>query len=440
MNNALFMLLNMFMIALESIMTILLTNSLFKRRYSKKIHALLATALVVTHNLLLFFISTFSLPKLGLLLILMVLWIKITYRTELGKCVFEAFLLLSYWTIVDNSFIIGSTVLGHGDVQLLSENPYAYYTICYCAKIIEFLGLRILCFWIKNRLSAQEASWTDWLRTLFFPVATLLISLFLAQILYLIPEQAFNLLVCTLILLLADIVSIFLLEHMEKQQAALRDNVILRQNLRQERDGIAAWMDAYKEQRRQSHDFQNQLAVLYGMLESNASREDFSQYLENLLNVELPITLYINTHRSVADVLLSQKSAIAKSKDIKFSTELDDLSVFTLPDDALVIVLSNLLDNAIEACEKISNADRRYILLKMRCEKDASYLYIENSTAEFVKIQDNRVVIPKGHPIERGYGLQNIATMLDRYNAMYAIEYRDADSVFCFSAQFFSND
>ena len=52
---------------------------------------------------------------------------------------------------------------------------------------------------------------------------------------------------------------------------------------------------------------------------------------------------------------------------------LDDLSKFPLADDELIIVLSNLIDNAIEACEKVSDESKRYVLLKMRVEEQASF-------------------------------------------------------------------
>ena len=50
--------------------------------------------------------------------------------------------------------------------------------------------------------------------------------------------------------------------------------------------------------------------------------------VDGLLNTELPKTRYINTNRPIADVLISQKAAIARNKHITLQLHLDDLSKF----------------------------------------------------------------------------------------------------------------
>ena len=156
--------------------------------------------------------------------------------------------------------------------------------------------------------------------------------------------------------------------------------------------------------------------------------------MQTILNIKLPATRYIDTNRPVADVVLSQKSAIAMNKNISFQMQLDDLSQFPLPDDEFVVVLANLLDNAIEACELISNKDLRYILIKIQYSPAVTYLHVENSTATPVTIKNNHIVSHKkvtGH----GYGLQNIRTILERHQSLYTLSYQEDDMIFCFSAQ-----
>ena len=195
-----------------------------------------------------------------------------------------------------------------------------------------------------------------------------------------------------------------------------------------------ALKDAYAEQRKQTHDFQNQLAVLYGLSKHNASQKEFAEYLEKTLSITFPATIYVNTNRLVVDIILSQRYSAAKNKGITFRTALTDLSDFPLPDDALVVVLTNLIDNAFEACE-ILPEDKRSVLLKMQNTEDSAIIYIENPTLHPVKIRNNRIMTTKPNPIEHGYGLKNVCTLLNRYDADYAMHYDSSSSVFCFSAQ-----
>lgn len=153
-----------------------------------------------------------------------------------------------------------------------------------------------------------------------------------------------------------------------------------------------------------------------------------------MLAADVPGVLYINTHRTAVDITLSHKVPLARDKDIDFQFQLDDLSAFPLPDGALVVVLTNLIDNAMEACEKIPPPDRRRIMLKMKMTRRFGILNIENTTAGPVAIRGNTVATTKADPLSHGYGLKNVAAMLEQSGGMWFIEYRAEDSVFRFCA------
>jgi sensor histidine kinase regulating citrate/malate metabolism len=232
--------------------------------------------------------------------------------------------------------------------------------------------------------------------------------------------------------------SIVLLNYLERQQAMVLDNAILRQSLKIESEHIRSLQESYSSQRKQTHDFNNQLAVLRSMAEHNAPQEDFSEYLSHILAIEFPPIIYVNTHRMVVDIILSQKCTFAKNKKIDLELRLDDLSNFPLPDDALVIVLTNLIDNAMEACEKILTPSQRKIILTMHVKPMVSFLRIENTTAEPVHISNNTIATTKTDSFAHGYGLKNVCTMLERHGGTYAMAYRE-DGTFCFSSKISTN-
>ena len=134
-------------------------------------------------------------------------------------------------------------------------------------------------------------------------------------------------------------------------------------------------------------------------------------------------------------MILNQKISEAKSQKINVKTQLDDLMGFPLPDDALVVVLSNLLDNALEACVKIPNECARSITVKMKVGDDSSLLCIENTTSEPVIIRSGIISTTKKSPVEHGFGLKNVCAALDQYNASYVVDYQSDGSKFCFIAQ-----
>ena len=72
----------------------------------------------------------------------------------------------------------------------------------------------------------------------------------------------------------------------------------------------------------------------------------------------------------------------------------------------------------------------------MRTEEAAGFLYLENRTAHDVEILDNKIVAPKNKSIEHGYGLKNVAAILENINALYVFDYNSQKHLFSFSAQF----
>lgn len=428
--------LNYILILFESIMASYLGGCFFKRKYSRGLYVF---AIVIMFILCIVYLKLFgkiTFLKLFAGIILHTVWYRFVFETDLGKSLFLAVFLVSFWYIFDMLCLSGISFLIDMDYSIILSSPYEYFLLCMGIKIFEFFGLVLSCACIKHRNRLWSMAWIDWLRILFFPFSSLLIICVLLGIYHLVPELSDKLMLCALILLFADVMSVFLLDHLENQQVAIRDNVILQQELKIERESISAWVEAYREERKRSHDFQNQLAVLRGMADELGRSDQFVQYLDSLLNVELPKTRYINTNRPVADVLISQKVSIARNKGVNFRIQLDDLSHFPLSDDEIVVVFANLLDNAIVASEKVPDEIERYVLIRAKCTPEVSYLYIENPTTEPVTIKNNRVVVKQCESTGHGFGLQNVTKILDRRHVLYAFVFQPEKNIFSFSAQF----
>lgn len=311
-----------------------------------------------------------------------------------------------------------------------------YYLICYGVKCLELLLTVIIGLFARNRFQFKNTTWKDWLRVTLFPLTTIFCSVTFFQIYEVESNVGTELLLCEITLLFFDVMAIWILDYMDQQQAALQDNIILKRSIKQEKESMEALVEAYSDQRKKTHDFQNQLAVIYGLAQQESPNSEIIKYVEPLLKKELLPTLITKTGRNVVDILLTQKYSVAIKNQISFQMQLSDLSAFPLSDEELIVVLSNLLDNAFNACMAVSSFEERKVLLKMRTEEAAGFLYLENRTAHDVEILDNKIVAPKNKSIEHGYGLKNVTAILENINALYVFDYNSQKRLFSFSAQF----
>ena len=87
-------------------------------------------------------------------------------------------------------------------------------------------------------------------------------------------------------------------------------------------------------------------------------------------------------------------------------------------------MLSNLLDNAIEACEKVQ--EERIIRLKLVREEKEMVVSVQNRVNEPVHIDQNGIIPTiKRDKRNHGIGLRNVQRVLDKYQGMGRKRYED---------------
>ena len=107
------------------------------------------------------------------------------------------------------------------------------------------------------------------------------------------------------------------------------------------------------------------------------------------------------------DMILNEKLKEAKDKkiDMQISTEVFTTLPFT--DREIISLFGNLLDNAIEACEKI-NDKKRWIKIKIKKKNLLLYIEIANALEEMPKQIQKEFVSNKKDNGLHGYGMKNI--------------------------------
>ena len=101
--------------------------------------------------------------------------------------------------------------------------------------------------------------------------------------------------------------------------------------------------------------------------------------------------------------------------------KVNDLSSVSIPTDTLVVLLSNLLDNAIEACQRLEG--RREIVCNI-LQEDALYISIRNTSLP-VMIQKGKLPPSTKRSLEHGYGLSAVVYTLEQLQAEYTFTYQD---------------
>lgn len=186
---------------------------------------------------------------------------------------------------------------------------------------------------------------------------------------------------------------------------------------------------SYRQQQKYMHDYKNQLNCIQGLLEKGQVTESLN-YIEELTGGIRKNTDYIDTNHVIVNVILNQKYQYALENRITMVINVNDLSCLVMKKEDLVILLSNLLDNAIEACKDIA-ADK-IIQLKMVIEEENLILSVRNPMNTLPKVKGKRVLSSKKDKQNHGIGLINVENVVRKNHGTSSIKCEDG--YFSFSA------
>ena len=306
-------------------------------------------------------------------------------------------------------------------------NQRALYTGVLFITLIEFFSLPLILRRFHSPLTerAKPHAWVT--LGVFFPGCTLFI-LFMSKV-----GDPTNTawLVCLAAMCIVDISLLFLLDQLESGIQSREMLAVTRQRAETQASNIKALTDSYSAQRRLTHDFRKYLFTLSNML-ALGKVEDASKYLEQLKVQQTERILLVNSHHPTIDAILNQAGYEAQSNDIDIQFVLNDLSKVGIPVVDLTVVMSNLLDNAIEGCQRLPADQKRRILVKAiytEAQPNSLFFSVMNSSLPLTIVGDH---LPSTkHPPElHGYGLSNVLSILKSYNAEYVMTCEDRHFLF----------
>ncbi|WP_270605487.1 ATP-binding protein [Dorea amylophila] len=176
----------------------------------------------------------------------------------------------------------------------------------------------------------------------------------------------------------------------------------------------------YKEMlksRKVVHDMKNHLLAL----KKYSQEQDWiglNDYLNELSEDMLDYNYQIWTGNRMLDMILNEKLKEAKDKkiDMQISTEVFTTLPFT--DREIISLFGNLLDNAIEACERITDKNT-WIHIKMKKKNQLLYFEIKNTTEHTVQPVPGKFISTKTNGTLHGYGMKNIMDVVEKYRGIF---------------------
>ncbi len=171
----------------------------------------------------------------------------------------------------------------------------------------------------------------------------------------------------------------------------------------------------YEELRKFRHDVKNHMLALNSMCtsEDNSQIKKYLSQLTNEVSSKKPVEY---TGNRELDAVIAPFVLEAESKNIKvqFKGRVSDNVAIDMFD--MCTIISNLLNNAIEACEKIQE-DKRIIEFEIAGYNSQIFISVCNSyDMESIINQKQKFITTKEDKLNHGIGLENVRRTVKKYD------------------------
>lgn len=222
--------------------------------------------------------------------------------------------------------------------------------------------------------------------------------------------------------LAAVIFSLLSVANMEKQRSVneilQRTNEMMEQNYQRMHGDI-------RENAKLLHDFHHHSGAIREMAGQGKTAEIIS-YVDAMLSTAYEEMKLCHSGCDIIDAVINCKAAEARSRHISFHYKVNFSEQAQLASVDICAVLANQIENAFEACEKISEEHKRVVKVEIRQRDGFALFKVTNSTKENPFQENHRLSSTKTDASRmHGLGLKNIRDIAERYSGSMQTEYEN---------------
>lgn len=178
----------------------------------------------------------------------------------------------------------------------------------------------------------------------------------------------------------------------------------------------------YKNTKSVRHDIKKHLAFLKYCIE-NGENKRASEYIGQIIDTSYNKNEFAKSGNIVIDSILNFKIQEAAQKDINVNLSLQIPDDLILSDFDMVVVLGNLLDNAINASGNLEN--NRKININIKYKSSMLFIHVSNTFDGHIMYRGDKIVTSNEDKENHGIGLNNIKSVIDKYDGVLKIQHTE---------------
>lgn len=355
------------------------------------------------------------------------LW-KQYYRDSIFKIGLIYLIFMATATLLDYFTVICIFKLNPQTTIIASaSNTFEVLTTMLCKT--SYIVVILILWRLFKKKTVEYMNIKGWLCTFVFSIFTLVVTVMLAANWSIVQNETQSniLLSISVGLVVMNIFMFYVIHNILETEAETREKDIFKERLTKEIESYHTMEENAAAQRAMIHEFRNVLSVISASVDKGSNEvAELAKREYHKLN---EIGDSINTQNIIVNMVLNAKIKEIRKKRIGVLLDIGDLSGLRMEHEDIIIILSNLINNAIEACEQCQ--DKKIIWIKCMKRESEVLFSVRNTYSIEPIVQNGKYITTKTEDREmHGMGIDNIIRVVENYGGAYAIQAENQEFTF----------
>ena len=214
-----------------------------------------------------------------------------------------------------------------------------------------------------------------------------------------------------IIIVLTDLYFLLFSIKQKKNKVLTKENAVLQEHIKMYEQQILQINMQNEQIYGIKHDLKNQFFHINTLIE-NKEYDKVKEILNKTLG-DLSVQKYVQTGNVTFDNLINYKITCAKEQGISVESEILIPVDESYNSSSIILILGNLMDNAIEACLKVPVKDR-FITMRVIKKDSRTFIVVKNSfDGKCVVDKKGNFLTTKENAEMHGFGLKNVKRALE---------------------------
>lgn len=337
------------------------------------------------------------------------------YEADKLKCVFISLL---YWLLLIGFDSIGLSIVGFindaQDMNKLLDNNFFRLELIIISKSLLILLIPVLKV-AKLEVSIEKKDYIY----LGVPIVANIISI-IVIFGYIFNGKDINymesiiMLIVSIILLFSNLSLVSIIGRIIKDNKIRAEHEITKEKMNMQYKYYLNLQESQEKTKKLYHDMNNHIICIQNIY---GKHELANKYIEDISNQIKGCRSIFDTKSIILDVILSEKKSICDENDINFLVDINFSECGFIEMTDICSIFSNMIDNAIEACNKIKDSSiGKEINLRGTFVNKFFVIKCKNTKVNSINLKKNKLTTDKEDSFLHGVGIDSIRSSVEKYN------------------------